>query len=172
MKDNKKAAPVGQLATASKSFSDRNFNAIKPPKPSPLPVILDNIPVELQELPCWVMWRYCWNSEKQKWIKPPHKLNSTFVDINKQNDLLKFEQVKSAYQAGGWDGIGIALNGAIAGGDLDHVIDSNGNLESWAAEVIEAVSDSYIERSPGGDGLRFFGYGKVLHNGKGGPDTR
>lgn len=51
------------------------------------------------------------------------------------------------------------LTGDLICLDLDHVINGDGIVSSWALEVLEKF-DSYVERSLGGDGFHIFARGK------------
>ena len=61
-------------------------------------------------------------------------------------------------------GLGFALFSAddIIGGDIDGCIDQDGRLSPLAEELL-AVLDTYVEVSPSGRGLRFFGKGSLHH---------
>lgn len=48
----------------------------------------------------------------------------------------------------------------IIGIDIDGCIE-NGNLEPWAAAILDTVPATYIEQSPGGHGLHVFGFGRL-----------
>ena len=58
-------------------------------------------------------------------------------------------------------GFGFVLNGdGIAAIDLDHCL-TDGVLEPWAREIVDACEATYIEVSPSGTGLHIFGRGTV-----------
>jgi len=42
----------------------------RPPRPVALPVDPAGIPGELKSLPQWILWRYTWVPDEQKWDKP------------------------------------------------------------------------------------------------------
>lgn len=59
-------------------------------------------------------------------------------------------------------GIGFVLNGdGIACVDLDHCLES-GRLAPWASRILAAMPDTYVEVSPGGDGIHVWGFGDVV----------
>lgn len=48
--------------------------------------------------------------------------------------------------------------------DLDDCLDLEGNLKLWARGVVERFSDSYIEISPSGHGLKIWLRGELATN--------
>ncbi len=44
--------------------------------------------------------------------------------------------------------------------DIDHCLD-RGRVLSWAQGLVESLPDTYVEVSPGGDGLHVWGFGSV-----------
>ena len=71
------------------------------------------------------------------------------------DNLSTFTDFKAAASATGHDGIGICVCGRIVGIDLDHCIE-NGKTLPWAKEIVDRFSDTYIEASPSGRGIRIF----------------
>lgn len=130
-----------------------------PPRPSALAVLPDAIPSSLKARTQWVLWRY--DLKNGAYRKVPYQANgrpASSVDATTWNS---FEPVWRAYAAGGYDGIGIALDGAVddkgltlAAIDIDKVA-GDPTREGLAQEVIREVG-SYTERSPSGNGYRIF----------------
>jgi hypothetical protein len=147
-----------------------------PPKPRPLKPKPEAIPEVLRGSPSWVTWRYELNRKRDKWTKPPYCANGwplKKVDVTNPETWTTFDGALASYKCTGTrDGIGLVLTEDLAGVDLDHVIDADGAIEPWAVEVLEKFAGCYIERSPGGDGLRIFCRGSVARSGKGGPENR
>lgn len=108
---------------------------LAPQKPEVLPVNFDGIPASLRNHPHWVLWRYEL-TEKDKWTKPPYQCNGHYASPNNSATWATFDQVRAAYEAGDFDGIGIHLRDDLVGVDLDHVIDASGKLTPLAADVI------------------------------------
>lgn len=59
------------------------------------------------------------------------------------------------------DGIGFVLNGdGVVCLDLDHCIE-DGKLTRWAEQLVALAGDTYVERSPSGEGLHIWGRARV-----------
>jgi putative DNA primase/helicase len=78
-----------------------------------------------------------------------------------------FEEAVEALDTGRYDGIGFVFCSAdpFVGIDLDGCRDAEtGKLESWAEEIIESVTDKYVEASPSRCGIHVITRG-VLKDG-------
>ncbi|MGE6497357.1 MULTISPECIES: AAA family ATPase [Cupriavidus] len=139
---------------------------LAPQKPEVLPVNFDGIPASLRNHPHWVLWRYEL-TEKDKWTKPPYQCNGHYASPNNSATWATFDQVRAAYEAGDFDGIGIHLRDDLVGVDLDHVIDASGKLTPLAAEIVARFDGAYMEKSPSGDGLHILTCGTFGRFGKG-----
>ena len=110
------------------------------------------IPAELCNVPRWVVWKgpkvpYCATAA-----------NST-ASVTEPNTWAAFDQAQTAYEEGGYLGVGFVLSGdGIVGVDLDKCV-NNGLPEPAALGLMDRVGCKYIELSPSGTGLRGFGYG-------------
>lgn len=136
------------------------------PRPDPLPVNPDHIPDALKALNQWVVWAYRW--KETHWTKPPLQANGQPAKTNDPTTWTSFERALDAYQTGRFDGVGIAFSDSdgLTGLDLDHVFNlATGELDPLASEVLTQFP-TYTERSPGGDGLRIFCFGKPKRSGK------
>jgi putative DNA primase/helicase len=111
------------------------------------------IPTELRSRAHWVVWR--WEIRKGKWNKPPYQLNGKLAKANDPATWVSFEAANEAFESGAYDGIGFVLtdDDPYAMADLDHCLDSAGNVQAWAAEIVAQLS-SYAEITPSGEGLR------------------
>ena len=139
---------------------------IKPVAPK---VNFDNIPLSLRDKPIFVMWKYVLKGKK--WTKPLYQINGRYAKTNNSSTWASYQSVKTAYDTGVFDGIGIILNDEIIGIDLDHVID-NHEIEPWAEEILTQFKDTYIELSPSGEGFHILTYGKSRFTGKRGDKNR
>lgn len=61
----------------------------------------------------------------------------------------------TAVQSGAGDGYGIMLGGGLGCWDLDDCFDGD-DLKPWAAEILDAETPIYVERSVSGHGLHIF----------------
>jgi hypothetical protein len=126
-------------------------------RPAALPVNPGNIPAKLKAIPQWVVWRYEWSDEKDKWDKPPMCVRTgKRASSTDPKTWCNFDTALAAYRKGGWDGIGIVLTAGlgIVGIDLDKCRDRRTKaIEPWAREIIDKAG-SYTEISPSGTGIR------------------
>lgn len=140
-----------------------------PPRPTPLSPVWPAIPEALRATSSWVCWAY--ELRGNRWTKPPlNARTGRYARTDDPDTWAPFEVARQA--ATRTDGVGLVLTADLVGIDLDHVIDETGEIESWANEVLARFKGVYVERSPGGDGLRLFCRGRVAHSGKGGPANR
>lgn len=131
-------------------------------KPTPLPVIPENLPQELKECSQWVCWKYDWDGKK--WTKPPYRPNGYKADKTNPNHYSEFVIVMAAYQKGHFDGIGFVLtkNDPFVAIDIDHCL--NGSVLTEEARGIISIMESYTEISPSGTGIRIFVKGAIPRN--------
>src|SRR5262245_5173414 len=73
-----------------------------PPRPTALPVLFDQIPLELRQGRQLVVWRYEWRNGH--WTKPPFQPNGRNADSTDPETWCTIEEATAAYLAGGWDG--------------------------------------------------------------------
>jgi primase-polymerase (primpol)-like protein len=119
-----------------------------------------SIPADLLSRGQWVVWRR--EDRGDKATKVPY----TAVDPSRpasSTDPSTWATVDEALAScHAADGLGyvFAPDDPFVGVDLDDCIDESGELEPWAAEIVEAL-DSYTERSPSGRGLHVFVRGRL-----------
>jgi len=160
------AMPQAPQPTASKPTGANVSGAYKTsilPKPAfrqaPTLVIPLVVPVDLENTPQWVCWRYALVDGKQTKIpvNPHNGFNAKTDTPHTWSDL----ETALAYYDAHKDrvsGIGVVLRGTrLAGVDLDHCI-VDGVIAPWALRIMRALN-SYTEVSPSGTGLRVFGLG-------------
>jgi len=110
-----------------------------------------SMPLELRQVPRWVVHRR----------KVPYQ--ATAIDSKASctdpSSWSTFDQAQTAYEEGGYDGVGFVLNGdGIVGIDLDKCVHF-GTPVPVARGLMDRIGAGYIEISPSGTGLRGFGYG-------------
>ena len=107
------------------------------------------IPPEMKSLKQWVIWGV--SEEKPK---SPYNPNTPSVGA-KANDAATWADFETAVSAAarlGRGGIGFELGNGIAGIDLDHVINDDGEPCEFARTIVDTMN-SYTEYSPSGRGL-------------------
>ena len=111
------------------------------------------IPAELIWRKQWVVWR--WEKRNGKLTKPPYQPNGSPAKSNDRATWVSFEEAIAAFEGGNFNGVGFVLTAEdpYAMADLDHCLDSAGNVEAWAGEVVDQLR-SYTEITPSGEGLR------------------
>ena len=120
------------------------------PKPERVPVLFENIPVELKELPKWLVWKYEWSGKK--WTKVPYQSLSTTRKASSTDQAAwsSMDEAKTAYEAGKVDGVGFAVtkDDPYLGVDLDDCLNA-----PWALSYIHQLN-SYTETTPSQKGYR------------------
>lgn len=112
------------------------------------------VPDELREREQWV----CWAEKKRngKLTKIPKHPNGSGQNA-KSSDMAtwgSFEQAVGTARANDW-GIGFVFSdaGPYVGLDLDHCLNDAGGPKEWLPSIDEFVHETYIEKSPSGDGV-------------------
>lgn len=154
------------------SVGNRNLEPINttsaPPtvlrSPAPLSA---TIPDTLKAVSRWVVWKYCMRDKGGKPTKVPYcpTLINTCASSTDPATWGTFQQAETSYDEGGYDGIGIVLDGdGIVGVDIDDCIE-NGVIKAEATMLMNSLGVEYYETSPSGNGLRGFGYAESLEKG-------
>jgi hypothetical protein len=107
----------------------------------------------------WVSWKGEQRADGS-WSKPPiDPKTGNYVGPNDPLTCSDFETAIAFHRCGKADGIGFnVLETDVVGGDIDDCL-NNGEIKPAALEIITRLN-TYTERSPSGQGLRFFGVGK------------
>lgn len=126
----------------------------------------DNIPAELKALHQWCVWRRI-QRDGGKPAKMPYQPDGKPAKSNDAATWSSWEAALAAYERGGYDGLGLFIDGDLTGIDLDHCIDASGATPA-ATEILERFGGTYIEVSPSGTGYRIFCKGKPQRSGKNG----
>ena len=125
-------------------------NSNSPCQDKPVP----NIPIDLQQLPQWVLWKNVTRDDKL--TKLPFQTNGTLA---KSNDASTWTAFHSCLQhAEQYTGVGFVFSEAdpFVGIDLDGCRDPDtGEIADWADEIISRF-DSYSEISPSKTGVKIF----------------
>lgn len=126
------------------------------------PATLDMfVPDDLRERDQWVVWRpetLCGRETKVPYSVERCRASSTNpADWAEFGKALNFWRRYSKEYAG----LGFVFTGddPFVGIDLDDCLDGEGKLKPWAHGVVERFSDTYIEISPSGQGLKIWAKG-------------
>jgi putative DNA primase/helicase len=128
-------------------------------RPTLLSVEPTRLPRDLTDRIAWVVWRLEPKSKKPgEWTKVPYRSTEPARKASSTDSATwsSFADAFAAYQVDPTlDGVGIVLNGdGIVGIDLDNALDAEGRPKAWAQEILDDLPGAYVERSPGGKGLR------------------
>ena len=130
-----------------------------PTKPPAMEVRPDNIPKDLCEGIRWVVWRLEHRPDKNKkkpWTKPSYQPTGKPASVIDPITWSSFDIVVTAYQGGGFDGIGRVASQEedYTFLDLDNCRDpETRRIEDWTLDIIKKLN-SYRDFSPTGTGLR------------------
>ena len=102
------------------------------------------IPLELRELPRWVVWRWSVNPKTGKPKKPPYCPTDPGRNASNQNpaDWSTIEKACSVVEAGKADGIGFVLAPPYVGVDLDHELPEADQAPSCSRSTATASDPS------------------------------
>ena len=129
--------------------------------PVNLPVKIGGIPLALQALDRWVLWRNVQRTGpngKKSWTKVPFTGTGAHASSTNQATWCSYADAFDAYLLGDYDGFGIVLGGTLHGIDLDDCRDPDtGDLSELAQETLDKV-EGYAEVSPSGTGIKIFTY--------------
>lgn len=137
-------------------------------KPTALPMRFENIPGQLTSINQWVLWRYEHKAgQKKPWTKVPYQPGGAKASATGAATWSSFDEVRAAYERGGFDGVGFVLtpDTGLIGVDMDN---QRADDETWCEEVNVQIAalQTYGEISPSGRGARFFGFGTLPATGR------
>ena len=129
-------------------------------KPSCLPVILANIPLELRSVPRWVMWSFVevGDGENRRWSKLPLQISGKAASSTNPATWTDFITAEQAYNTSKFDGIGFVFSedDNLVGIDLDDCYDLTDGFINAAMQQLANQIDGYMEISPSGTGVKIF----------------
>ena len=116
---------------------------------------------ELQARPQWVCWRK--EQRQGKWTKVPyHPLTGRKAESDNPQTWTTYIQATQAQRASKYDGIGFMFQRDYTGVDLDHCVNQDGSIDSWAQAYLDRLK-SYAEYSPSHTGIHILVRGTVPH---------
>lgn len=144
--------------------------------PTPLPVNFDEIPEGIRHLNQWVCWRYEWKEGKDgkpgKWDKVPYIPPNWKASPTASHTWISFIDVKTAYEAGKFDGIGLVIQKKpdiklqLVGFDFDKCRNpTTGEITPKIKAYLDRLN-TYSEISPSGTGIRAFAKGDIREDGR------
>jgi hypothetical protein len=131
-------------------------------RPTCLPVLFGNIPIELKKIPRWVLWRLIEKGEGESstWAKVPSQTNGLSASSTNPEHWTDFISVQEAYEANPhkFAGIGFVFTQEdnLVGVDLDDCYDPQSGFTNAAMQQIANSIDGYMEVSPSGTGVKIF----------------
>jgi len=126
-----------------------------------LPPLFDQMPEELKPVAIWLVWKLTERGKVPFCATMLNQLASS-TDPDTWSD---FESAQTAYEEGGYDGVGIALDGkGLAAVDLDHCV-VNGEIREDALKFLRYIKAGYVEYSPSGQGIRAVGLAENIERG-------
>ena len=131
-------------------------------KPNCLPVQFENIPIELKQVPRWVLWRLMQKGEGEslKWAKVPTQRNGLMASSTNPATWTDFISVQATYEADPtqYAGIGFVFTSDdnLVGVDLDDVYDPTVGFKNAAMQQLAQQINGYMEVSPSGTGVKIF----------------
>ncbi len=124
------------------------------------------VPSDLTELDQWVLWRY--EARQGKRTKVPYQASGKPADSTNSGTWTTFEEALGTWcrNRQRYAGLGFVFSkeDSLAGIDLDDSLDEQGDLKAWARGIVERFSDTYIEISPSGQGLKIWARGSLPAN--------
>jgi putative DNA primase/helicase len=124
------------------------------------------VPDDLAERDQWVLWRF--ENVGGRQTKVPYSIRGRKASSTNPRDWSEYEAVLETWGRSPqrYTGIGFVFSAEdpFVGIDLDNCLDDAGWLKPWAQGVVERFSDTYIEVSPSGRGLKIWARGKLPAN--------
>jgi putative DNA primase/helicase len=121
------------------------------------------VPDDLAELDQWVLWRY--EERNGNATKVAYQIGRRRASITDPRTWASFEAVTNEWRsAPDWHagpGFVFSAGDPFCGIDLDDSLDAEGNVKAWACGIVERFSDTYMEISPSGSGLKVWVRGSV-----------
>ncbi|MGD1095857.1 MAG: hypothetical protein ABSB35_28175, partial [Bryobacteraceae bacterium] len=130
------------------------------------PMIDIVVPDDLAELDQWLLW--CRESVQGRETKVPYGLNGQRASSTDPLTWCPFPEALNAWRRNPrrYAGLGFvfSLDDPFCGIDLDDSLDVDGNVKPWAFGIVERFSDTYMEVSPSGYGLKIWARGSLPLN--------
>jgi putative DNA primase/helicase len=114
---------------------------------------IHNVPEKLKAKKQWVCWKAV-PKENRVTKVPVNPSNKIAMNINESHKWLSFDEAVKACVKHNLTGIGFVFTSSdpFVGIDIDHCVDSEGNLSEFASGIVKQLN-SYTEYSPSKTGL-------------------
>ena len=109
------------------------------------------LPREMTAQDRWVRWALVHRGDRA--TKMPLRLSGRLASSTDSRSWASYAAAKASTVG---RGLGFMLGGGIGCIDLDHCI-VDGQIETWAREIIDASPSTFMERSQSGNGVHIFG---------------
>lgn len=119
-------------------------------------------PADLTELPNWVLWKYLERDGKR--TKVPYSIRGHAASSTNPEDWSTYDDITDFYgkHRKQYAGIGVVFDGTgMCGVDLDHCLNDDQSVKEWAQPIIGRFSETYMEVSPSGTGIKIWCRGKI-----------
>jgi putative DNA primase/helicase len=126
-------------------------------------VVVEDVPRQLKRRPQWVNW--CLEERGDELTKIPYR--PATMSRASSTDLMTwgtFEEAVDALKSDRYSGVGFVFcsGDPFVGIDLDNCRNpETGEIEEWAAGIVDVFGDAYKEISPSGCGVHIITRGKV-----------
>jgi hypothetical protein len=129
-------------------------------------IIVPRVPDDLSERDQWMLWRY--EGRNGKTTKVPYQRGRRHASSTDPSTWARFDSAINEWlRSPNWyAGLGFVFSAQdpFCGIDLDDCLDPKGNLKPWARGIVERFSDTYMEISPSGTGLKIWTRGTLPAN--------
>lgn len=112
-------------------------------------MVFERIPKELKENALFCLYKLERRGDKQ--TKVPYQVRGARDDPGNPKCYSDFNTVVSAYEKGGYAGLGVGVFEPYVMIDIDHCV-TNGKLSDMAKKIV-GIMDSYTEYNPSGTGV-------------------
>jgi predicted P-loop ATPase len=127
------------------------------------------VPVELKQLPQWIVWRYETRPGGTGKTKVPCQIDGRRASSTNPDTWSSYDGAVATLAQGKqrFDGLGFVFsqNDPYCGVDLDNCL-KNGDLAPWADQILKDFAGAYTEVSPSGRGIKLWAKGKLPGAGK------
>jgi len=124
------------------------------------------VPDDISERDQWVLWRY--ENRNGGTTKVPYQLGGRRASSTDPSTWSSFESITNECRRAPnrYAGLGFVFSAQdqFCGIDLDDAIDAKGGVKPWARGIVERFSDTYMEISPSGNGLKIWARGAIPAN--------